>query len=528
MNGLLLAGFALLISQPLFSQTAAGYLPLQVGNKWVLRNARQRKPVVFEVMQRDQNGALIQSITPWGSSRFTLSEDGGKFFMTAYGAGTSGRMMPLPDSPLYLDFARTAGDKWTNGLGALTMISGFVMVRSQNQTYTECMQLEHQANKTKLWSTFARGVGYVQFGQDNNAFVLDESASTLPARGGVVPQPLNPQQRLRERNQEHPQPVPNSGLTPNRFAKEPLTEAVMKARLQQTVAAGVSYVSGTAKWAELETAPKKYSLEAIQYFLEAASGSNLPVSYTLRIIDTVARDVPSDLRNTDWSDSRMRDRGFALADMVAPLFKDRVRWLSLGYEVDSYLQKHPAEAEHFTEFFAALKARFRKLLPSVEISSTATFSGIAAFRDQLRGLNDELDFLSLTYCPLNADFTVRDPAGVPGDFAQMKQVAGTRKIVLQEIGYPTAPATGGSEEKQAEFYRLSFREINRQPEKFAAVNFMNLADLSAGSARQFADFYSYHTPAFEGVLQTMGLFNQQGEAKEAWSVFQNALKGALP
>ena len=527
MNGLLLTGFALLISQPLLAQTAAGYLPLQVGNKWVLRSAHQRKPVVFEVMQRDENGALIQSTTPWGSSRFTLSEDGEKYSMTAYGTGTSGRMMPLPDSPLYLDFSRPAGGNWTNGLGTLTMVSGFVMVRSQNQTYAECMQLEHKANKTKLWSTFARGVGYVQFGQDDNAFVLDESASTLPARGGVNSQRPTVQQRLRERNHE-PEPRPKIGLTPNRFAKEPLTEVVMNARLRQTVAAGVTYLSGTAKWAELESAPNRYSLESTRYFLEAASRENLPVSYTLRIIDTVARDVPSDLRNTDWSDSRMLSRGLALADAVAPLFKNRVRWLSLGYEVDRYLEKHPAEAEQFTEFFAAMKARFQKLLPSVEISSTVTFSGITALRDQLRGLNGELDFLSLTYCPLNADFTVRDPAAVPGDFAHMEQFAGARKIVLQEIGYPTAPATGGSEEKQAEFYRLSFREISRQPEKFAAVNFMNLADLSADAARQFADFYRYHTPAFEGVLQTMGLFNQKGEAKQAWSVFQNALKQGVP
>jgi hypothetical protein len=520
----ILTWFTLLWLHPVLAQQAASYLPLAVGNKWVLRGPNQSKPVVFEVIRRESYGFLLQSITPWGSSQWTLSDDGGKFFMTAYGNGAGGAMMPMPDGPVYLDFTRAPGEKWSNALGTLTVVSRSVTVRSQNQTYSECVQIEHKAKSTKLWSTFAQGVGYVQFGQGNAAFILDESASTLPSHAGIPPKP--PAQPSAET-----QPTNNTGydrvrigLTPNRFAHEPLTGAVMLRRLQQTVDAGVTYISGTAKWAELEPSPGRYSFGSVSSFMSAAAGVNLPVSYTLRIIDTVARDVPPDLRNTDWGDPRMRTRALALVEAVAPLLKDRVRRLSVGYEVDGYLAKHPFEVDGFTALHATIKARLKELLPGTEVSSTLTFSGIASLAGQLKTLNSQLDFLSLTYCPLHPDFTVMDPSVVPSDFGGMKQAAAGRRIVLQEIGYPTAPATGGSEDKQAEFYRLSFEEINRDPGAFAAVNFMNLADLSRDSARQFANFYRFHTPAFEGVLQSMGLFNESGEAKKAWSIFQSALK----
>lgn len=520
----ILAGFVFLWGVPVLAQQAGSYLPLAVGYKWVLRSANQRKPVVFEVTERDNNGFVLQSTTPWGSTRWTLSDDGGKFFMTAYGNKASGPMMPMPDGPLYLDFLRSAGEKWSNALGTLALVSRSVTVHSPNQTYSECTQIEHKAGKTKLLSTFARGVGYVQFGRDNAPFILDETASNLPPNDGAPAVVLPVQPHLRERDLPSAGANVPIGLTPNQFAKEPLTEAVMAKRLQQTVDAGVTYLSGTAKWAELEPSPGRYSLGSIAAFVSAAASKNLPVSYTLRIINTVARDVPQDLQNVDWAEPQMRRRALALIDAITPLLKNHVRWISVGYESDSYFGKHPSEIEGFTAFHAAIKARLKAQLPSIQVSSTFTFAGVSSLAGDLRTLNTQLDFLSVTYSPLRPDFTVREPSVVPSDFVRMKQVARNRKIILQEIGYPTASVTGSSEEKQAEFYRVSFEEIHRDPAAFTAVNFMNLADLSRETARQFADFYQFHTPAFEGVLRSMGLFDENGKAKKAWVLFQNALK----
>lgn len=527
-------GVTCLASLPLLAQQANSYLPLAVGNKWVLRNTGDREPVVFEVIRRETDGFVIRSTTPWGSTRWTLSDDGGKFYMTGYGNGPTGPMMPLPAGPVYLDFNRAPGDKWSNALGSVTMISKSAVVETPDRTWSDCVQIEHKSKSSKLVSTFAQGVGYVQFGEGNGAYTLDVSSSTLPSAGGST-EPSAPGLRQREKPSDGPSPAaarPSHrgvffGLTPNRFANEPLTEAVMVNRLQQTVDAGVTYLSGTAKWAELEPSPGEFALDSVSTFLAAAARFNLPVSYTVRVIDTIARDVPDDLKKTKWDDPKMQARALSLIEAIAPLLRDHVGWLSIGYESDSYLAKRPAEINGFTVLHAAIRERVRELLPGIRFSSTFMFSGLGSLTGELKKLNSQLDFLSLTYCPLRPDFTVMDPSVVPADFARMKQVAAGRKIILQEIGYPTAPVTGGSEEKQAEFYRLAFTEISRAPAAFNAVNFMNLADLSRDTVRQFTDYYQLHTPAFEGVLQTMGLFNEEGEPKKAWAVLQTLLKRGI-
>src|SRR5438874_9257956 len=159
---------------------AASYLPLAIGHKWVLVNRNQKTPVVFEVVRQENEGFLLRSTTPWGSSEWTLSQDGDKFFMMSYGVGTGGARMPMPDGPLYLDFGQAAGEKWSNALGTLRVVSRSAVVRSQTRTYSDCLEIEHKAKNTRLSSTFARGIGYVQFGQGKAAFVLDEAVSRLP------------------------------------------------------------------------------------------------------------------------------------------------------------------------------------------------------------------------------------------------------------------------------------------------------------------------------------------------------------
>src|SRR3954447_17348051 len=82
--------FGLLLPSAVSAQSEPGaYLPLQLGTKWVLRNVHQSAPVVFEVTRGEENGFVLQSTTPWGSSRWTLSDDSGKYVMTAYGNGSS-------------------------------------------------------------------------------------------------------------------------------------------------------------------------------------------------------------------------------------------------------------------------------------------------------------------------------------------------------------------------------------------------------------------------------------------------------
>jgi hypothetical protein len=140
-------------------------------------------------------------------------------------------------------------------------------------------------------------------------------------------------------------------------------------------------------------------------------------------------------------------------------------------------------------------------------------------------LNKELDFLALTYSPLNGDFSVQPPSAVPNDIEKMKRFASGRPIVLQEIAYPSSPVVNSSEEQQAEFYRIAFSELDKNSSQFEAVNWMLLADLSDTATKQFSQFYGLKgATKFEATLQTLGVFDTNGKPKKSWFIFRDQVR----
>jgi hypothetical protein len=194
-----------------------------------------------------------------------------------------------------------------------------------------------------------------------------------------------------------------------------------------------------------------------------------------------------------------------------------------GYEIDGYFDHREREVKDFAALYDVAAARIKQLVPGIKVSSTLTYStGIDKLKGSLAPLNSKLDMLSFTYIPLEPGFKVKDPSVLPSDFARMKDFAAGRKIFLQEIAYSTAPITNGSEDKQAEFFRLAFDQLKKdQGANFEAANVMIFADLSDKDAQGFASFYKLGgDQTFKAALQTIGLFDGRGRPKKAWDVFR--------
>ncbi len=501
-----------------FAQDAT-YLPLSVGKRWVLRNPRERKPILFEVTQQDGKGLRVRSKTPWGLSEWTLVEgEKGQFVMTGYGVGKG--MMPIPDDTPFFDFSRPAGTTWSNKLGTLTVVSRTAVVKSAGNTYSDCVRISHKFPGGMSVFTFAKGIGFVQFGEGANAFVLDEPASNLSGSPEAAAPPLSAKQPAPEPSAPPPPPTsherPLFGLTANALATDPNTPDAMVKRFNQTLDAGVSFVVANGNWSEMEPKTGQYHLDSLNYLLSVSN--QLPVSFTLRIINTIDRDMPSDLRRLRWNDPKMVSRLFGLIDALAPLLKGRVRWFMLGYEINEYMNRHPQESADFVELYRVAAAHVKQDVPGIEVSSTLMFSGLDQLQGRLQALSPLLDFIALTYSPLEADFGVKDPSVLPGDFQTMRRAATGRKVVLQEIGYPSAAMLNSSQDKQAEFYLLAFQYFDAQT--FEAANWMVLGDLTDALTKQYSEFYKLKgAPKFEAALQTLGMFDTQGKPKKSWDIF---------
>lgn len=490
-------------------------LPLVVGNKWVLKSSASRKPLTFEVVAKEAIGYRIRCTHPGGISEWVLSEMDGKFRMLGFTAtgGPGSSVVPLPDQPLFLDFAAPVGQTWTNMLGQFKVDSVTATVAvPKKKTYLNCRQIRQTNGGSSVVTSFASGVGYVAYGSGASQYQLDEAASVIqiPTPPPVVPPPVTT-----------PVVLPKVGITANKYAYESFTVNVMNQRFQQTLDAGASFIVGSGEWASLEPATQSYSLSATQDFVNTARAANLQVLYTLRVVNTVARDVPADLQAKAWNDPLMKSRLLALITKLAPILKGQTRWITIGYEADGYFSSRPQEMAAFVELFKAAKAKFKELIPGVEVSTTLTHFTIGSFPANYSTLNAELDFISVNYSPLRHDLTVADPGVIPVEFQTIKQTAAGRKVVLQEFACPSGTAAGSSPEKQAEAFRVAFQEIWKESETFAAVSVMMLADLSDAETQKFAEFYGLQTEAFKSALQTLGLHDKAGQPKPGWAIVKD-------
>jgi hypothetical protein len=119
---------------------------------------------------------------------------------------------------------------------------------------------------------------------------------------------------------------------------------------------------------------------------------------------------------------------------------------------------------------------------------------------------------------------MRPPNVVFGDFDTMRRLAVGRKVVLQEIGYPSSALNESSQDKQAEFYSDVFQALRQNRDLVDAGSFFLLADLSEKFVKDLAGFYGMPSQkVFLAFLQTLGMFDLQGQPKKSWTIFRNEM-----
>jgi hypothetical protein len=142
--------------------------------------------------------------------------------------------------------------------------------------------------------------------------------------------------------------------------------------------------------------------------------------------------------------------------------------------------------------------------------------------DAMAALRAAGDFFSVTYYPLNPDFTMRPPTDVSRDFARMRTAAAGQPILVQEFGYPTSALNDSSPQRQAEFIAAVFDELMARPTAYIAANFLFMSDLSDKVVDGFGGYYGLtDSSRFKAYLKTLGLFDDQGQPKPGWTTFRD-------
>lgn len=488
--------FGLTVTCVAASGQSSSYFPLDQPLRWNLRHVSGAE-FVFE--SRPVAGSVqMAARSPWGTSEWTLQAENGVFRMTRYGAAS------LAEAPVFFHLNAPVGTSWTNLLGHLSVdFRGAVALRGL--LYPDCVRIRHDTGAVSYSYLFAAGVGLIRYTILNENFDLDPAKSALPA--AVSPARLPP-----------------IGILPTPFANRPDTPQAAMERLALLSSLGCRLLLSYGDWTVLEPAPARFVLDSVRFPAHESRTRGWKLAYTFSIIDMHERRVPSDLQLVAWDDPRMQSRVLALLDAILPVFGDNLTAFQFGNEVDTYFAGRPEELEAFERLFARVKTHLKTRLPNVAVSTTLKSTSLPQLRTTWNGLWSISDVLAITYGGYDSHYRAKPPSAIAADIAEILNRAEGKKILFQEVAYPSAEGAGSSLTLQADFFRAFLQMMRSATDRVIGAQVMMLSDMNAATAWSLAGALGMaHSPAFVSVLGSLGLFDLNAQPKPAFEAVRREL-----
>jgi hypothetical protein len=193
--------------------------------------------------------------------------------------------------------------------------------------------------------------------------------------------------------------------------------------------------------------------------------------------------------------------------------------------VDTYFLYNPHQLKAFQRFYAAGKDEVKSSWPDVSVGVVFAFNDFRVSDSVFRALVPNCDHVSFTYYPIRTNMRLRKPAVARSDIAEMVEAAGDKKLILTEIGYPSAESLGSSVDLQNEFYRNAFDALQAQPNRIAGAAFFLMSDIPTDVVTVLTEYYHLSSDeAFTTFLATLGVHDLQGAEKPAWRMFADRTK----
>lgn len=291
-------------------------------------------------------------------------------------------------------------------------------------------------------------------------------------------------------------------------------------------AAGARGFFYSQRWSELEPAPGTIALTDFRNTIHVVTGMGYTPYVGIQVINTTVKETPADLVDTAFDSPAMKARFHALLDSLLPIMAGRVPYLSIGNEVDAYLNATSGWAA-YTDFFNDAVAYVHQKAPGMKVGVTVEWASAAgASAANIRTLTTNADLDVFTYYAVGPDFHVAAPSEGPATLDAMVVFASGKPVVVQEFGMPTDSTLGGSQQAQADFVSMSideFAKIGR--DRMPMLSFFSLYDFPQSLCDQLPTYYGVSgqiVPAFEAYLCSLGLKTGQGADKLAWPAFKAA------
>jgi hypothetical protein len=291
---------------------------------------------------------------------------------------------------------------------------------------------------------------------------------------------------------------------------------------------GMEATNISVQWDELEPLPNQYTdpdtwLQNANEFFPA---QNVSVSLMVGFVDTNNVRLPAYLADKSFDDPEVVERFKRLLDYVFTKIPDlELTSLSIGNEIDGYLGTDEKLWQQYTNFFREVSTYAKIKRANLIVGSKLGFGGLTGSAYELsRELVAASDAVMLTYYPLNADFSVKNPEVVNDDFAKLVQLFPNKLIYILEAGYLSSDLLGSSEEKQALFVQNIFRAWDEHATQIKLIDFLWLHDIAPELVSELGNYYGLNDEKFKAYLATLGLRTFADQDKLAFKTLQEETK----
>ena len=280
-------------------------------------------------------------------------------------------------------------------------------------------------------------------------------------------------------------------------------------------------------WSAIEPSNGNFSQSYISNVLDITNiyhpAFNIKAELQIAPVNTVAKETPSDLINTSFDDPIMIDRFKILLDTLFAHIPDiELNALNIGNESDVYFGTDELKYSQYKTFLNAVIPYAKQLyfdLHSTElkVGTTLTLDGLTSESQATlcQTLNENLDVTSVTYYPLNSDFTMESPSVVMDDFSDLVNIYSVieQPIYFVECGYSSSTICESSEELQSQFYQNVFTAWDEFYDNIKLLTIFKSTDWSQSEVDDFAIYYGISDIVFLEYLRTLGVRSWEGNGE---------------
>lgn len=254
----------------------------------------------------------------------------------------------------------------------------------------------------------------------------------------------------------------------------------------------------------------------------------LKAELQLATINTLMKEVPADLKDSSFASPTMISRFKILLDTVFAHIPDlELHALNIGNESDVLFSADSNAYHDYKIFLNAVIPHAKQLYQQLhgtilKVGTTFTYAGLTnpATASLCHAANANLDIVSLTYYPLNPDYTMQDPSLVMTHFQTLIELYPDtlQPIYFAECGYASSETCNSSEIQQAQFFKNVFSAWDTFQNHIPYLTIFKTTDWSQETINHLGIYYGITDSIFLEYLRTLGLrtFVGNGSSKQAY------------